>query len=44
VTRVAKRTGLPVEECDAVVSAIEEVVKSRFLNKLGFLKRIFSKI
>jgi nucleoid DNA-binding protein len=43
VAGIAARTGVSPEDCEKVVSTLESVVKTTVLDKLGFLKGIFSK-
>lgn len=43
VSGIAARTGVSAEDCEKVVTALETVVKTSVLDKLGFLKGIFSK-
>jgi nucleoid DNA-binding protein len=43
VAGVAARTGVSQEDCEKAVTALESVVKTTVMDKLGFLKGIFSK-
>ena len=43
VAGIAARTGVSPEDCEKVVTTLESVVKTTVLDKLGFLKGIFSK-
>jgi nucleoid DNA-binding protein len=43
VAGIAARTGVSPEDCEKIVSTLESVVKTTVLDKLGFLKGIFSK-
>jgi hypothetical protein len=40
---IAARTEVSQEDCETVVTALEDVVKTTLADKLGFLKGIFSK-
>ena len=40
---IAAQTGASLEDCEQVVAALENVVKTTIADKLGFLKGIFSK-
>jgi hypothetical protein len=43
VAGIAARTGVSLEDCEHVVGTLESVLKTTVLDKLGFLKGIFSK-
>ena len=43
VAGIAARTGVSPEDCEKIVSTLGSVVKTTVLDKLGFLKSIFSK-
>ena len=43
VSGIAARTGVSQEDCEKAVTALESVVKTTVMDKLGFLKGIFSK-
>ena len=43
LARISQQSGAPAADCEKVLAAAEEVVKSGIADKLGFFKGLFSR-